>query len=1270
MIKKISILAAIIFAFNFSSANVTTNLTTRPVKLLNDKDIFGTRGFIENKGQFNTATDTKHKIFFAFENGEERIYFTNKGLIYKFIKGFPMTESQKEALEHGKKIVEKPSINYYLNMEWANANPNIEVVGGEKQDHYFTYGTKDLSSYVFKKITYKNVYNGIDIEYVIPKDHDKGIKYNVIVHPGANINDVKIVYSGDVKNIRLGKDGNVTVKSTLESITEHAPKSFYTNQQSVASNFSLNNDTISFQFPNNYDRSKTLVIDPWVANVTSMATNNYAYDVDYDYAGNLFIFGASGPFMIAKYSPAGALLWTFAGTVAVPAWTSLGSSPASKYMGNFVVNKFTGKCYTGQGFNSTTGAVIIRIDQNGVYDNFITTGVPSWQEAWEMGFHCGSGNVFGLGGSTASGQSAGIINQITAAMVPTSFTGLGTAGQDIACVTIDDLGNAFIIYASSFMAALNNNIARVNAAFTGTVWGQPSTYTGMNESANKQAYVGTGLSGWNSNAFNCLAVNGNYLFFYDGLDLAAYNKATGAKIGSILVPGMTKFAQGGIDVDDCNNVYIGGNNGNILSYNFTGTTFNALPSIALGVTTTNKYVYDIKLDKNANLLYVCGSGFTGVWSAINSLTCVNNQFKVTYNCMGNNNATGVASLTTTIGAPSINYTWANATGTISATTGTTATTNTVTNLANGIYTITIQINPPCGPIWIDTMLVNCVQTCSVAVSASTACMPAPTTSLNVLSTNGFTSTPSYTWTGPGAYTSNAQNNVFLNNNNFGTYTVTASNGGCSYTTTVTTLPISSFTPVITNTAVLCFGGSTGIANTTVNGGFAPFTYTWSSTPVQNNATASGLPVGIYTVSVTDNKNCIFTATTQITQPPVLNLAIVSNTPSICLGNAITSTGTATGGVTPYTYSWTAGPLSNINVTNETVAGSYTYTLGVTDANGCFKNATINLSYNPNPTVTVTSATVCAGDIAVLTASGANTYLWQPSNVVGPTYTVVGSTNLNLTVQGFAIGCVGTGTTSLLVNPLPVISISSNPLKGCVPLCLNLTSSTTNSIASYSWFLDSYGIGSSANTYWCIKDAGTYSVTTSVVDVNGCKNISSPLIVKAYPIPTADFNFTGDFSTDNPDVFFTDISFQDITGWYWYFGDGATSTLQNPIHPFTEANIYTTFLIATTSHGCSDTVSRQIKIIENPALYVPNSFTPNGDGFNDGFGAKGVAIKDFKLYIYDRWGEKLFETADIYKYWDGTIKGINAKEDTYVWLITYSTTKFKAKTMTGHVTLIR
>jgi hypothetical protein len=583
------------------------------------KDIFGTRVFVQNNGQFLNPIDAKESIKYGFENGSEKIYFTTKGLIYQFVKGYPLSERAIEKLEQGKTVPEKPADIYYVQMNWADANADIQIEQSEKQSHSITYGIKELKSNTFKKITYKNVYNNIDIEYTIPDDKDYGIKYNLILHPGANVSDIKLIYSGDVNGIILKRDGSIQVKTPLEDITEHAPISFYSNNEAVASAFTLNNNAIGFNFPNGYDLSKTLVVDPWVTTITSLNSSNYGYDVDYDNSGNLFVYGGGGPSIpskVACYNSSGVLQWTFSGIIITPSWNSGGNFPSNNYLGNFVVNRTNGKTYFGEGFNST-GSQIIRLDAGGNYDNFITNKLSTYQENWEMGYDCVSGNVFTFGGGTTSNQSGSIINQGSGLITPVAFVSSNpSAGQDISSAAIDDLGNIFVYYSGSGMG---NQIGILNSAFSGTVTGTSSTYSSFIESTNKNNFVGSGIVG-SSDGFNCLAINSNYLYFYDGFNLAAYNRSTLAKIGFTTVSTYTLKQQGGIAVDDCDNVYIGGN-GSVLSYQFNGSVFSALPSFSLNALSSNQFVYDIKLDKNSNLLYVAGSGFVGTYSAVNSLSC-------------------------------------------------------------------------------------------------------------------------------------------------------------------------------------------------------------------------------------------------------------------------------------------------------------------------------------------------------------------------------------------------------------------------------------------------------------------------------------------------------------------------------------------------------------------------------------------------------------------------------------------------------------------------
>lgn len=576
-------------------------------KTYNGKDVFGTRTFIENKGQFDKLFVTNDPIKYGIDNGNEQVYFTPKGLVYVLVKRY----QNNEALDEENEREAKPNEVYTVHMNWLNANSNIQIIADNKQPHYFTYGGPDKNASCYKKITYINVYDHIDIEYIIPDDKEIGIKYNVIMHKGADPKDIKIAYSGDVSSI-FEDNGEMKILTPMEPIVEHTPNSFYKNGSKLNSKFTLTQNVIGFEFPQGYDSNKEVIIDPWVTNVTTLAPSNYGYDVDHDNFGNLYVYGGNNSNKIAKYNNLGLLLWTFPGTISVPAWSS------NTYASNFVVHRTTGKSYTGQGF-MPGGTQIVRIDASGNYDNLISNAVSTWKEVWDMAYHCSTGSIYGFGGSTSSNESGAIIDQITGSCTPVAFFTIGSTAHDVVSHAIDNTGEIYFLYASVASSAfMNNRIGRINAAFTSSVWLAPTNYNTMQESANKQNYVGGSAA---SNGFNALAVNSNYLYYYDGFNLSTYNKNTGAQITSTTITGYTARAQGGIAVDDCNNVYLGGNNGDIISYHYTGTSFIPLPSINLNVTTTNKYVYDIKFEKPANLLYVSGSGFVGTFIAANSATC-------------------------------------------------------------------------------------------------------------------------------------------------------------------------------------------------------------------------------------------------------------------------------------------------------------------------------------------------------------------------------------------------------------------------------------------------------------------------------------------------------------------------------------------------------------------------------------------------------------------------------------------------------------------------
>lgn len=751
-------------------------------KFIANNDLFGQRVFIKNNGQFDAILPKGKVVDYAYSNGDEQVYFNKNGVTYLLQKRYPMSHSQMEAMEHGEKIKIKPSKKVFVEVSWENSNPNVEIVVSDKQSYYQSYGDEKLKSDCFKKITYKNIYNNIDIEYLFTEERTDGIKYTIIVHPGGNLDQVKIKYDGDIKKVSL-KDGKVIIKTAIRNIIELAPISFQ-DRETVESNFKVFNNSISFELPNAYDKNRDLSIDPWVINF-ALATNNYGFDVDFDFSGNYFVYGGSGPSLISKYSPVGSLLWTFNGTVPSVNWTSEDWwSKAS----NFIVDKISGKSYTGEGYNQTIGTRIVRIDQNGIYDNFISIAVPSWQEVWDMAYNCSNGSILGLGGTTANNTSAGILNTNTGIIIPQNFSGLTTNFQDVVSHAIDTNGTIFFVYASNYTPSLNNSLLRVNATFTGNTWITPTTYLSFVEGENKQ-YPGGGEVV--SNGFNALAVNSNYLYYYDGFNLAVYNKTTGLKIAYTTIQGQSIKQQGGIAVDECNNIYVGGN-GFIKCFIFNGSTFTVNGSIPVETTSVYKYVTDIKLKPGSNELYVSGSGFGGIYSAINSISCSNASIGITQTQIVSNNTTVEAAITTSITAPIISYTWLNSSNVIvSQTNNSTALTNTVTNLVNGTYSLVAQFNAPCGFTTTQTFVVNGTSTIITPTftQVNSICSGEFLAALPTISNNSITGS----WL------------PALNNIETTLYTFIPNAGQNATTTAMTITVINAVTPTFTQVSPICSG---------------------------------------------------------------------------------------------------------------------------------------------------------------------------------------------------------------------------------------------------------------------------------------------------------------------------------------------------------------------------------------------------------------------------------------------------------------------------------
>jgi gliding motility-associated-like protein len=201
----------------------------------------------------------------------------------------------------------------------------------------------------------------------------------------------------------------------------------------------------------------------------------------------------------------------------------------------------------------------------------------------------------------------------------------------------------------------------------------------------------------------------------------------------------------------------------------------------------------------------------------------------------------------------------------------------------------------------------------------------------------------------------------------------------------------------------------------------------------------------------------------------------------------------------------------------------------------------------------------------------------------------------------------------------------------------------------------------------VSPANTTAYVLTVTDA--CNySISGTVNVTVYPI-NADFDFA--FST-NQTVSFLNAS-SGAVSYLWNFGDGSAdsaSTATSPSHFFQQEGTYTVTLVATNIQGCADTLSYQILVLPDFYFYFPNAFTPNGNGNNDLYTGYGTGIKSYHMQIFNRWGEKVYETNDLLKGWDGTYQGTLVSAGVYVCRFQLEGYHYEIKEYIGHVNVIR
>ena len=550
-----------------------------------------------------------------------------------------------------------------------------------------------------------------------------------------------------------------------------------------------------------------------------------------------------------------------------------------------------------------------------------------------------------------------------------------------------------------------------------------------------------------------------------------------------------------------------------------------------------------------------------------------------------------------------------------------------------------------------------------------------------------------------------------------TYTVTVTNtaGGCIDTDSITITVQCCVVPIPTVTDVTCFGGTDGkiiVTPTFVTGSeVQTLTYTDSISgavlQVTPNVTAGldsivNLPAGTYTITSMDTSGCTTDTTITITQPDQMLINSITNDTTICIGGSKQIAATAIGGTGVLTLNWTdnstAIPIAgNGPHTVNPIVSPSCYDVYATDINNCSSDTQqVCISLFPPLTATTTAITdtVCEGfdtnlDIDVTGGSGAGyNYNWYQNNAFlgsGSTINVTPTSNPT-TYLGVAGDNCTTPTDTIEYNvywyAVPSLDLARNKPDSCYPITVEFTNTSTpaNLVGTSLWeFSDGSTLGGNTitNTF---NGAFCRDLKLTVTSINGCVSDTTLLnyvCPKGYPDASFDAN-PEETTFLFPEISFTNNSIPTSVSSLWNFNSGQnpdSSTLTNPVFIFPDGQpgTYEVWLTVTNEHGCVDSTMRIVKITDIFLFYIPNSFTPNDDGTNDVFRAygEGIDLSNFKMYVFDRWGEKIFETDDITDGWDGTYRGSPVANGVYVWRIeTKELFVNKRHEIMGHVNLFR
>ncbi len=488
---------------------------------------------------------------------------------------------------------------------------------------------------------------------------------------------------------------------------------------------------------------------------------------------------------------------------------------------------------------------------------------------------------------------------------------------------------------------------------------------------------------------------------------------------------------------------------------------------------------------------------------------------------------------------------------------------------------------------------------------------------------------------------------------------------------------------------VCHNANDAVITIISNGGTRPYQFSIDGINYLYERRIENLAPGLYTPTIRDTNLCV--ASYHIIEidsaynPSLFTTDITEGCSPLAVQFNRLNDGT--------TYLWEFGdgetssqnePLHIFNNTSG-ISTDYTITAYSISPENCRDTAEMSITVYPqpllfftlNPSVTYyPETTIQINDISL----GYSNYNWdfgdgQTSTDVNPishTYGTCGDYTVSLTAEN-SYSCTDTIYRNVLIRTdLPVANFEIDTSQHCTPYSFNFNN-LSYSYDTFEWILEDGSILHDNEFSRYYDTPGIYEIKLKTFGY--CNTLDSmSKTIEVFQSPVVDFTYSPDtVLLPSQPIHCYNNSSEDSEFFFWEFGDGGTSSIENPQHFYTEEGRYPIKLTVISVNKCVDSLTLLTDVIVLPGgkISFPNAFTPNGDGDNDTFKpAIYKSVESFELEIFNRWGELIFKTTDIDEGWTGLFDGEMSIQDVYIWR---ATGKYLNKTpfeMAGSVTLIR